>query len=411
MKPIMMPSKPIERRNIFVFVLSWVLIFLVTGCSNSQANAGQQATQMFESALLTATYSYKTSTSTSTPAPPTATLDPSPTPIPPTETADPFRTPPALPPIFQTSLLNPVDTPHIYQKEICEVLKNRWDPGKSEPGTVVMPIMFHSITDNEVTHIDQISVDAFNQLMRNLKDQGFEAITTEQLVGFLENNAKIPPRSVLLIVDDRKRQQYFDTHFKPYYETNGWKVVNAWISAKDTPDYLWKENQAVSVEGYVDHQAHGVVHNIPMGADSSEDFLRGELFGSVTAIEQYFHHKPVAIIWPGGGFAQRPVEIAREAGFKLGFTVNPRGPLMYNWIPLADVKDEGRPSYMPEGAINDPLMVLPRYWDTDASVHIDTVRQIGKEAAAAAKENRAVELEYYDIVCKSISGPIPGLNP
>ena len=80
---------------------------------------------------------------------------------------------------------------------------------------------------------------------------------------------------------------------------------------------------------------------------------------------------------------------------------------MFNWIPLSDTSDPMRPSYMPEGAVNDPLLVLPRYWAPDADAHIDTVRMIGKEAAANAEQNKAVELEYYDIVCKTSFGSIP----
>jgi hypothetical protein len=52
-------------------------------------------------------------------------------------------------------------------------------------------------------------------------------------------------------------------------------------------------------------------------------------------------------------------------------------------------------------------MTLPRYWDTDVRSHLDTVRQIGNEAAAYAEQNKAVELEYYDIVCAAAFGPIP----
>jgi hypothetical protein len=51
-------------------------------------------------------------------------------------------------------------------------------------------------------------------------------------------------------------------------------------------------------------------------------------------------------------------------------------------------------------------MVLPRYWDTDAVIHLDEVIQIGQEAAAYAESNKATELEYYDIVCAPGYGPI-----
>ena len=44
-------------------------------------------------------------------------------------------------------------------------------------------------------------------------------------------------------------------------------------------------------------------------------------------------------------------------------------------------------------------MTLPRYWDTDARAHIDTVRNISNEAIAYAEQVKPTELEYYDIVC------------
>jgi hypothetical protein len=64
---------------------------------------------------------------------------------------------------------------------------------------------------------------------------------------------------------------------------------------------------------------------------------------------------------------------------------------------------------MPEGFAEDPLMTLPRYWDTDAYYRLDEVRLTGKGAAAAAELTKADELAYYDIVCKSKLGEIPSL--
>ncbi len=379
----------------------------LAACSGSPSTpaAAVDPTQAFQYALQTAQAVYPTATATATTVP-TATVSPTPTEIP-TATPDPNRTPPPLPPIFQSKDLNPLDSGHTYVSDVCEYLKNRWDPNNSQPGTLVMPIMFHSITDGQVLYQDQISVENFNQLMHNLKDQGFEAITTDQLIGFLYHNQKIPKRSAYLIVDDRKRFEFFDVHFKPYFESFGWKVTNAWISAEDTPDYLWQENVDLEQAGYVDHQAHGVIHNINITNASSDDFIHTELYGSIAAIQKHFGKTPVVYVWPGGGFTQKAVQVAREAGYQLGFTINPRGPLMYNWVPLSDEVDPGRPSYIPEGAIGDPLMVLPRYWDTDASYHIDQARLVGKAAEAAADQSKTDELGFYDIVCKPVTGSIP----
>jgi peptidoglycan/xylan/chitin deacetylase (PgdA/CDA1 family) len=323
----------------------------------------------------------------------------------------PVRTPPDLPGTFQSQYLNPLDAPHTYVADTCQYLKNKWDPNKAAPGTVVMPIMFHSITKGEVTNYDQISINEFHTLMADLKEQGFEAITTEQLADFLENNTRIPWRSVYLVVDDRKQRAYFDTTFKEYNVKWGWKVVNAWISAPDNTYDVWGQNAQLEAEGWVDHQAHGVVHNIPMADTSTEAYITSELQGSIDALRKKFNKTPIAIIWPGGGFGTKPVQIARQLGYRLGFTINPRGPLMYNWIPLSDKPDTMRPSYLPEGSINDPLMVLPRFWDTDARSHIDRVRLTGKEAAAYAEQNKATELAYYDILCAPTLGPIPTTAP
>ncbi len=382
----------------------------VASCSNNptrSSNIDVNATAAFENALLTATYAVQ-AINTSTPEPQeTPTITPT---IPtPTQTVDPNRTPPALPAEFQTDLINPKDIPHTYITDTCQYLKMRWDPNNSAPGTVVMPIMFHSITDGEATKQYQISHEELEALVRDLVDQGFEVITMEQLHDFLYYNAKIPKRSAIFIVDDRHHDEYYDTHFKQFYEEYGWTVVNAWISDPTTlMDSLLQENIRVENEGLVDHQGHGVVHNVPIERNSSEEYMRSELFGSMSYIEEYFGKKPIAYIWPGGGFSPEAAQIAREAGFELGFTVNPRGPILFNWVPLADEQDENRPSYMMEGDVNDPLMVLPRFWDQDARYYLDTVRTIGKEANSQAMQNKSIELEYYDIVCKDITGEIPG---
>lgn len=341
-------------------------------------------------------------TQTAQAIPATATPSPTNTPVP---TA--VRTPPALPGDFATTRLNPLDTPHAYIQDTCQALKARWNPDNAEPGTVVMPIMFHSITKGEVNAADQISIGDFRKLMNDLHKMGFEAIDMQQASDFLYHNAKIPKRSVLLIVDDRKYREYFDKTFQEFHTSWGWKVINAWISHPETNQQLWADNVALETEGWVDHQAHGVIHNINMNDNSTDEFLKGELQGSIDAFKTHFNKTPTAIIWPGGDFGRKPVAAARQYGYQLGFTINPRGPLMYNWVPLADTSDPMRPSYLPDGPIGDPLMTLPRYWDTDARSHLDTVRNISDEASEYILKNKSIELEYYDIMCAPSLGPLP----
>ncbi len=343
-----------------------------------------------------------TATVTETPAP---TGTPLPTA---TATYPPDTTPPALPAAFKTSLLNPRDTPHTYVQEPCQYLQDKWSSQNSTPGTVLMVLMFHSIASGGITNANQTSESDFKALMQALHDNGFQAITMTQAADFLEHNAKIPERSVLLIADDRHARLYFDQYFHPYYEQWGWTVVNAWISADDYNGKLvLQDNIDLQNEGWVDHQAHGVIHNIPMGPGTSAAYATSELQGSIDFIQKNFGKAPIAIIWPGGGFTHDATLIARKLGYQLGFTTSPRGPVMFNWVPLDDTADPARPYWPQDGYVNDPLMVLPRYWDTDAIKHIPAVVQIGQDATAYAQANKADEVVYYNIVCAPKLGPLP----
>lgn len=334
----------------------------------------------------------------------TATLAPTETPIP---TATVQRTPPALPPAFTTTVLNPLDVPHTYIQDSCQYLKAKWDPNNAAPGTIVMVIMFHGINkDSSSLDANDITVKDFNKLMGSLKELGFEAINATQLADFLDSNARIPQRSVVLTYDDRHTAQAFE-HFRPYYEKWGWPVINGWISAFGGDDQFLQENVNLSNEGWVDYQAHGVIHNINIGPNSTEEFIHSELQGSIDNLQKYFQKTPIAYIWPGGGFTARGVQVAREVGYRVGFTINPRGPIMFNWIPLSDAPDAGRPVFIPEGPANDPRLTLPRYWPTQVLAQLDTIRVMGNDAIAYAEQNKATELEYYDIACAPTYGVIP----
>lgn len=337
---------------------------------------------------------------------PTQTPLPSETPIP---TATVPRTPPALPSTFQTGAISPESPPRNYISDACQYIRNKWDSTKSAPGTVVMVIMSHRIDKDAITSnagTTTISSKDLKQLMNDLHEAGFTAINMQQMSDFMYDNAKIPEKSFLFIIDDRASASKYNDHFRKYYEDWGWQIVNAYIGLDERPD-LWAENAVLSNEGWVDYQAHGYIHNIPISDGSTDEFIMSEMSGVLTSFQKYFNKTPIAYIWPGGGFSKRAVEIGTQLGYKLGFTVNPRGPVMYNWIPQADTFNPSNPLAIPETPAGNPLMTIPRFMDIDARNHIDEVRGMGQEAKAYADQNKAIELEYYDIVCAPTYGPIP----
>lgn len=310
------------------------------------------------------------------------------------------------PPLFQTNLLNTLDFPHSYI-ETCPYLRAKWNPLNAKPGTIVMVIRFDNLNKGVADLPNSISLVEFAELMNQLRSQGFEAINTRELQLFLEKNEPIPERSVYLIQTGNHNAEYFDKNFRDYWERWSWKIINGWVSEPDMPETLLLENIELEMEGFVEHEAGGVFADSSLSDESAKNIIARELQGSWDGIFYGYRKTPTAIIWPNGGFGFRPVEAARQLGFRFGFTTNTRGPIMYNWVPLADLNDPQRPSYIPEGLIDDALMTLPTYSAEEALASIDAVRSISKEAATYAEANKEAEVFYYENVCEPEYPPIP----
>ncbi len=316
-----------------------------------------------------------------------------------------LRTPPALPGTYQSDSLNPLDAPHTYVTDTCQYLRDKWSSKNAAPGTIVMIIKLHSINQGSAQGTDDISVADFQRMMDDLHRQQFQAITAGQLADFLESNASIPARSVALVQDGRHTAQNFNDRFRRYWDKWGWPIINAWDALANASDTLWADQVALEREGWVDHQGYGPSIP-PTGNKPNEEYLAQRMQLSLDAFRQHFQKLPTAIVWPAG-LDQGAIETARKLGYRLGFTFNARGPVMYNWVPLADARDPRRPSYVVDGPMGDPLMTLPRYWPTQVRDAIDPVRLLGQEAADFAEQNRATELQYYNIICEPELGPMP----
>jgi len=326
------------------------------------------------------------SESTATNPPPTPTI------LPPIATNS--LNPPApispLPAEFTTNSLRAGNSPVNYIQDSCQYMANRWDPENSLPGTVVAPIMFHSIRPygEEVSDPSSINLDYFDATIRFAENLGFETITSEELTAFLEENAKIPSRSMLLILDDR-RPGTAEEYFLPVLKANDWTATLSWpIGDTDSRTGLWEWIERLNETSYFDIQSHGLNH-IYLTDSTPKNQLREEIFGSIPILEDHFGTPPIAYIWPGGNYTALAVELAQEAGFRLGFTIHSRGPIMFNWVPQGEK----------EQAIGEPQMLLPRFWSSAALLNLDQAAAIGDEARLFANENYPAEAAWYRENC------------
>lgn len=297
--------------------------------------------------------------------------------------------PPEFSAILLPENLKPGVSPIPYLVNPCIYLKNRWGAEKSQPGTVVVPIMFHSVVQpgRLITDSTSISMAYFEYFMETAREMGFSTITADELVGFLEENQAIPARSMILILDDRRPG--VTELFMPYLEENDWTLTLGWIAADTTRDAVWEKMTELAQTGRLDVQSHGFNHVYIQDYVYVEQ-IEEELFRPIEVIEARFGSTPIAHIWPGGNYTDQAIEIAGEAGYKIGFTVHSRGPIMFNWIPLGEA----------EMAMNAPLMLLPRFWSTAAVQALEEAVTVSEQAKAYASAVQGTELAYYAYYCQ-----------
>lgn len=369
-------------------VIFFILLLMIVGSSGCNILPGQRLPIIQETVQITNTpLQSVTPAKTKTPfIPPTPTEAPT---ILPSSTPSPTSTMFVLS-SYEYNFKSTEISPHTYQ-DTCEYLSNRWGIGKSEPGTIIVPVMYHSIRQNgrELQDNMQVSQEYFEYTMGYAKKMGFETITTQELVGFLYNNDPIPPLSMIMIIDDRRLGVVKD-HFMKYLDENGWSLTLAYITGIATVNE-WNEFTKLNINNQLDLQAHGFLHNgeTYITEFTSIEVIEQELYSPIPVIEEHTGRRPQAFIWPGGNFTADSVKMAREAGYKVGFTVYSRGPLMYNWIPLGATDAE----------VNDPLMVLPRFWSNTAGLYLERAVEISTEAKEFAYQNKENEYFWYQNYC------------
>jgi hypothetical protein len=372
---------------------SLLLVILLAACTAAPTPLAELSTSTLLPPTLTAT---QTLTPTASPTP-TASLTPTLSPTT-TSTATPTLTPEPLP-VFTTKALRPGVAPLAYLPDACTYLSRRWAVDASPPGTVVVPVMFHSIVQSgrAVTDPKDISVEQFQAFVQYANYLGFETITTAQLLDFMENNAPIPPRAMLLILDDR-RPGVVREHFMPVLQANDWTLTLAYIADPNSMQWAMDEILRLFTDfGHLEVQSHGYTGQLYIVEETSAEEIQNEIWESTTVLEEKFSQRPLAFIWPGGNFSALAAQIAREGGYRLGFTAFSRGPLMFNWVPQGE----------PEQEIADPLMLLSRAWSNSVNVNLDEAVRVGEQAVESARQQYAYEAEYYSTYC---GGELPPLE-
>ncbi|GAB6159002.1 hypothetical protein JCM39194_22020 [Desulfotomaculum varum] len=195
-----------------------------------------------------------------------------------------------------------------------------------------------------------ISPALFAEHMKYLKEQGYQVISLQQLKDYLlkeparghTDNKPLPRRAVLITFDDGYASFY--EHAFPVLKQYNFPAAMFTIAGKvsnspnEIPKLTWAQVKEMAAGGLVDFQSHTYNMHYLVGKKSA---LLAEAARQVREDLQLsrdvlaFHTgRPVnAIAYPYGHWDRPLLQLARQEGFVLGFTLYP-GAVQKGMNPL-----------------------------------------------------------------------------
>lgn len=216
-------------------------------------------------------------------------------------------------------------TPHL-EKEV-------FTPPYKASGQGVPVLMYHSVgidKNNPVVINPQILEEQF----KYLKDNGYSTITLDDLYSYLENDAQIPEKSVVLTFDDGYENNY--TEMFPLLKKYGFRATIFMISSyvDKNADFLTSA-QLKEMDAYgVDIESHTVNHEHLKTL--TKDKQLDTITQSKTFLEKLLNKKINYIAYPYGEYNKDTLTCTETAGYKLALTTDGRWAMKKNGILSLD---------------------------------------------------------------------------
>ena len=187
----------------------------------------------------------------------------------------------------------------------------------SESGTKVMVLNYHKI-DNTFISL-AVRPDDFEYQMKYLHDNGYHAISPDELYESLAGNGELPENPVLITFDDGYLDNY--TNAYPILKKYGFKatifVITSFLG-KDRHYITWEQAREMNANG-ISIESHTVDHKSM--TDLTDEQLRLELVESKKKAEEELGQPVDYMAYPTGTYNLHIAEMVKEAGYKAAFTI------------------------------------------------------------------------------------------
>lgn len=197
-------------------------------------------------------------------------------------------------------------------------------------------LMYHRIGDQTTPWDRHYSVSPrnFAKQMERLARNGYRACSLGDFVGWLNNAAALPEKSLLITFDDGFCGVH--DHAFPVLRALGWPFTVFMVSGKVGQAADWdlplqptdrsrrlmeRRSLEALLSGGASIESHGATH-VDL-TSLSDEHLAQEMTNSRDSLTSLSGHPVQTIAYPYGKYDARVIRFARAAGYQTGFSVNP----------------------------------------------------------------------------------------
>lgn len=202
------------------------------------------------------------------------------------------------------------------------VTEHEPEPESSRSGAFkgVPVLMYHSISYEKNNDL-RVPKELFDEEMKYIKDNGYRALTLDELYMYISNNQPAPPKSVVITLDDGYEDNY--TNAYPILKKYG---LNATVFViTDTVDrsssYMTSAQLKELQNNGIDIESHTVGHD-----DLSKLSYDGQmktLSGSKDFLEKLLGKSVKYLAFPSGKSNSYTEKACKDSGYAMTFTTLP----------------------------------------------------------------------------------------
>ena len=205
-------------------------------------------------------------------------------------------------------------------------LKTSNASGVFADGYQTVPILcYHQFTAGRSTDLMVMPRDSFAQQMEYLKNNNYHVISLADLQGFLAGSIPVPPRSVVVTIDDGFRSAYDIAYpiLKSYGFHATFFIYTDFVGAARA--LSWAQINELRASGIVDIQSHSKTHTSfslrPGESPAYAARLGAEIDQPQALFQRQLNERVRAFAYPYGDGSRLAEKMLRDRGYMLALTV------------------------------------------------------------------------------------------